>query len=282
MSPRIQQLTEMSWVEIEALDKDHSVVLLPLSPIEEHGPHLPVGTDILGAHDIAQLAAKYVCAKDSTLQAIVSPVIPLGCSPITADFPGTISLRGKTLYNLLVDFCSGLAESGFKYIIIVNHHLDSVHLKAILEAIDTVCDLFGIKIIETAGRILYSRITVDEVTKGEEMGLSMKTEIHADVRETSFIKYSYPNLIKQNPEELPPVRIDIREGLQKGFSTFKAMGASQGYIGTPALASVELGKIHLEEQARITADMILQLISGQPLPEMSPGILRYLKENVQL
>ena len=282
MSPRIQQLTEMSWVELEALDKDHSCILLPLSPIEEHGPHLPIGTDIFGAQDIAQLAAKNVCAKDSALQAILSPVIPLGCSPITADFPGTISLRGKTLYNLLVDFCSGLAESGFKYIVIVNHHLDSVHLKAILEAIETVCDRFGVKIIETAGRIFYSRITVDEITKGEEMGLSMKTEIHADVRETSFIKYSYPHLIKQNLEQLPPVRIDIREGLQKGLTTFKAMGASQGYIGTPALASAALGKIHLEEQAQITADMIIQLISGQPLPEMSPGILKYLKENVQL
>lgn len=282
MSPRIQQLTEMSWVELEALDKDHSCILLPLSPIEEHGPHLPIGTDIFGAQDIAQLAAKNVCAKDSALQAILSPVIPLGCSPITADFPGTISLRGKTLYNLLVDFCSGLAESGFKYIVIVNHHLDSVHLKAILEAIETVCDRFGVKIIETAGRILYSRITVDEITKGEEMGLSMKTEIHADVRETSFIKYSYPHLIKQNLEQLPPVRIDIREGLQKGLTTFKAMGASQGYIGTPALASAALGKIHLEEQAQITADMIIQLISDQPLPEMSPGILKYLQENVQL
>lgn len=282
MSLQILQLTEMSWVELEALDKDHSCILLPLSPIEEHGPHLPIGTDIFGAQDIAQLAAKNVCAKDSALQAILSPVIPLGCSPITADFPGTISLRGKTLYNLLVDFCSGLAESGFKYIVIVNHHLDSVHLKAILEAIETVCDRFGVKIIETAGRILYSRITVDEITKGEEMGLSMKTEIHADVRETSFIKYSYPHLIKQNLEQLPPVRIDIREGLQKGLTTFKAMGASQGYIGTPALASAALGKIHLEEQAQITADMIIQLISGQPLPEMSPGILKYLKENVQL
>jgi creatinine amidohydrolase len=272
----------MTWVEVEALDKDHSFVLLPISPIEEHGPHLPLGTDIFGAHDIAQLAAKNVCEKDSTLQAILSPVIPLGCSPITADFPGTISMRGKTLYNLLIDFCTGLADSGFKYIVVVNHHLDSVHLKAILEAIETVCERYGIKIIETAGRIFYSRITVEEITKGEEMGLSMKTEIHADVRETSFIKYKYPHLIKHNLEQLPPVRIDIREGLQKGLTTFKTMGASQGYIGTPSLASAALGKIHLEEQAQITADMIKQLISGQPLPEMSPGILKYLKENVKL
>lgn len=282
MSPHIHQLTELSWVELEALDKDLSFVLVPLSPIEEHGPHLPLGTDIFGAQDIAELAARNVCGKDSLLQAILSPAIPLGCSAITADFPGTISLRGETLYNLLVDFCSGLAKSGFKYIIIVNHHLDSVHLKAILEAIDDVCERFEVKIIETAGRVLYSGMPIHEIRQGEELGLSMKTEVHADIRETSYIKYRYPHLLKQNPAELPPVLIDVKEGLEKGCTTFRNMGASQGYIGTPALASIGLGKIHLEEQARITADMIINLINGQPLPEMTPGILKYLKRQVQL
>jgi creatinine amidohydrolase len=282
MSQTIHHLTELSWVELEALDKDHSFVLVPLSPIEEHGPHLPLGTDIFGAQDIAELTAVNVCEQKPELLAVLAPAIPLGCSSITADFPGTISLRGETLYNLLIDFCTGLAKSGFKYIVIVNHHLDSVHLKAILEAIDTVCETFNVEIIETAGRLLYSGIPIEEVREGEKLGLSMKTEIHADVRETSFIKYRYPHLVKSDPEKLPPVLIDIKRGLEQGCKTFKAMGASQGYLGTPALASVHLGKIHLEEQARLTADMVIQLVNGLPLPEMSPGILKYLKEHVRL
>lgn len=282
MLQHIHKLTELSWAELESLDKENSFVLVPLSPIEEHGPHLPLGTDIFGAQDIAELTAKNVCELNASLQAVLTPVIPLGCSPITADFPGTISLRGETLYNLLIDFCSGLAKSGFKYIVIVNHHLDSVHLKAILEAIDAVCEHFKVKIIETAGRILYSGTPTHEIRQVEELGLSKKTEVHADIRETSYIKYRYPHLIKQNSEDFPAVLIDIKEGLEKGCKTFKAMGASQGYIGTPALASVGLGKIHLEEQGRLTADMVIQLLTGQPLPEMSPGILKYLKKHVRL
>ncbi len=282
MSLSIHQLTEMSWVELAAMDKDKAFVLIPLSPVEEHGPHLPLGTDIFDAHEIAELAAKFVSAKDATLQAIMAPDLPLGCSSITADFPGTLSLRGTTLYNLIIDFCSGLAESGFKYIIIVNHHLDPVHLKAIVEAIEIVGDRFGVKIIETAGRIHYSGIALNEVSRSEELGLSMKTEIHADIRETSFIQYRYPHLNKQKLEELPAVHIDIVDGMKKGLTTFKAMGASQGYIGTPSLASAALGKIHLEEQAQIVADMIINLISGQPLPEMSPGMRNYLKHKVTL
>ena len=157
-----------------------------------------------------------------------------------------------------------------------------MHLKAILEAIDTVTEEFQIKIIETAGRILYSGIAIDEVIKGQQLGLSMKTEVHADVRETSYIKYRCPHLLKEMPTPLPPVLINPREGIRNGLKNFKAMGAEQGYIGSPALASEKLGKIHLEEQARITAEMVIKLIIGQALPEIAPSIIDFLMTRVSL
>ena len=282
MLSNFHKLLNLTWIELEALDKNHSIVLVPLSPIEEHGPHLPLGTDIFGAQDIAETAAGYLCEENPLLQVVLAPTIPLGCAPITADFPGTISLRGTTLFHLLVDFCTGLAKSGFKYIIITNHHLDSVHLKAILEAIETVTEEFKVKIIETAGRILYSGITIDEIVEGQQLGISMKTEVHADVRETSYIKYRYPHLLKNTPEHLPAVLINVSDELRKGIKTFKAMGAEQGYIGSPALATKKLGKIHLEEHARLIAEMAVKLITGQALPEMDPKITRYLKTKVSL
>jgi creatinine amidohydrolase len=155
-------------------------------------------------------------------------------------------------------------------------------MKAILDAIDNVCQRYQIRIIETAGRFLYSGMLLEELNKGKELGLSMKTEIHADVRETSYIACSHPHLLKKPHTELPAVLIDVIKGLAQGHTTFKAMGATQGYIGSPAMASPALGKIHVEEQARITAGLITHLIAGQPLPEMSPGMLKYLKEHVQL
>jgi len=258
------------------------VVLLPLSPIEEHGPHLPIGTDIIAAEDIAKEAAQHLLQENSALHVVVSPTIPLGCAPITADFPGTISLKGTTLFHLLVDYCSGLAQSGFKFIVIVNHHLDSVHLKAILEAIDEVMANFNIKITETAGHIFYSGIPVEEVAFGRELGLEMKCEVHADVRETSYIKYRYPELLKQDPTDLKPLLRNVGQELRKGYTTFKEMGAKQGYIGSPALASEEYGKIHLEEQARLTAEIAINLAEGKAALEINPVIMHYLKTKVHL
>ena len=48
----ILKMEQITWSEIENLDKKKSVVLVALSPIEEHGPHLPLGTDYISAKDL--------------------------------------------------------------------------------------------------------------------------------------------------------------------------------------------------------------------------------------
>ena len=109
----------MSWVEVENLNKDRVVIFVPIGPVEEHGPHLPLGTDFFAARDIAELAAHYVTQQDDTVQTVVAPVIPVGCCQIAADFPGTISVRGITLVRLVVDICTSLVRHGFRFMVIV-------------------------------------------------------------------------------------------------------------------------------------------------------------------
>ena len=282
MALNVLKLAEMTWVEVDELDQDRTVIFLPLSPIEAHGPHLPIGTDMFGARDIAAMAAQLVCDADPPFQAILAPTIPLGCADIAADFPGTVSLKGTTLCHVVVDFCSALAHSGFKHMVIANHHLDPVHLKAVLTAIEDVTARHEVGIIENIGRIVYSGMETEAYSQGQALGLDMQTEIHGDVRETSFIMHQYPHLIKTDPEQLPPVRIDVRKGLKKGHKTFKAMGATQGYLGTPALASASYGRLHIEEISRLTADMAIKLLNGGPLPEIHPAMIKFLDTHIRL
>jgi creatinine amidohydrolase len=277
-----QKLDEMSWVDIETLNKDKAIIFLPIGPVEEHGPHLPLGTDFFAARDIAELAAHYVNQQDASVHTVVAPVIPLGCSQITADFPGTISVRGTTMARLVVDICISLVRHGFRSMVIVNHHLEPVHLKAILTAIQEVNSHHDVRIIETASIIAYSGLHTEETQKGLAMGLDMKREIHADVRETSFIRYRYPALIKGDVTQLPPVLIDIDEAFRKGCSTFKEMGAQEGYLGTPSKSTEEYGRLHLEEGARLTADLALKLLKGEQLPEMNAKMKYILDAHVTL
>jgi creatinine amidohydrolase len=132
-----------------------------------------------------------------------------------------------------------------------------------------VSSLYDVSIIEPANTIVYSGLNTKAIQYGLAMGLDMKQEIHADVKETSFIQYRYPHLLKGDADQLPPVFIDINEGLRKGHSTFKEMGVQAGYIGSPSRSTDEYGRLYLEEGARLIEDLALKLIRGEKLPEMS-------------
>jgi len=273
---------ELTWPEVSDLDRDRTILFLPLSPIEEHGPHLPLGTDFFAARDIAAAACELVLEEDPGLEIVLMPVIPLGCCGITADFPGTVSLRGSTMAGVVADVCSSLAKYGFRYIVVSNHHLDPVHVKAVLTGIEEVESRYDVRIIETLGRIVYSGMETEEAGMIRGMGLDPQKEVHADVKETAFVGAQYSSLIRGDVLDLLPVKIDVEKGIREGFKTFRTMGAEQGFLGSPSKATEELGRLHLEEGARLTADLAIKLIRGEKLPEINDRMKRVLDKYIRL
>ena len=272
----IFRLDRMTWEEVDGLDRPTTVFFLPVSPIEEHGPHLPLGTDFYGAHDMAELALQKLEAQAPAWNYVLVPGLPLGCTEMTMEFAGTLSVRGQTLVRVLEDVCGSIARHGFKYIVLANHHLDLGHVKALHEAIRRVTKRYKIQVVEPAAAVLYaSEPPALEKTPAQ-------TEVHADVRETSFIAYRYPDLLKGNYLTLPPVRVDIAQCFRKGIRTLKRMGAALGYIGSPALATVAQGKQHLEGGAEILASATLKLMRGETLPQIPKEMQFVLKHFVRL
>ena len=95
-----------------------AVVVLPIGAVEQHGLHLPVGTDCVTAEQIACRAA---CLADDA-PVLVAPLIPYGISPHHMMHGGTITLRVETLLRLLDDACTGIAAHGFRRILILSGH----------------------------------------------------------------------------------------------------------------------------------------------------------------
>ena len=279
---RIFKFDELTWQEIKRLDKNRTIVFLSISPLEAHGPHLPVGTDVYGAWDIAEKAACIVAGENTHLTSILLPALPVGCCGVTSDFHGTITLGGATLLNLVLDIAHSLSSQGFLFLVISNHHLDPVHMKALLTAIDKIESQCPLKILESGSRIVYSGIHMDLQNRIAGAGLAFEKEVHADVKETAFIMHRHPHLLKGIYAGLPPVHIDVGAGFRKGLKTFKQMGATQGYIGSPAKAGPELGRAYLEESAALLAQLALKLYNGDPLPEMQDDIKYILKHYVRL
>jgi creatinine amidohydrolase len=95
-----------------------AVLLLPIGAVEQHGPHLPVDTDVNAADAVALRAAGIL----GPAAALVLPPIPWGVSPYWLPFAGTISLRAETILGLIADIGSSVAAHGFRRVVIVNGH----------------------------------------------------------------------------------------------------------------------------------------------------------------
>ena len=130
---RIVRLAECTWVEARALARDRrAVVLLPLGAVEEHGPHLPLLVDWLGAEELARRLAPHLTR--AGWRPVLAPSLPYGASPLAERWPGTVSLSEPTLARLIVEIVRGLARHGFRRFVLTNYQADPAHLRAIARA----------------------------------------------------------------------------------------------------------------------------------------------------
>ncbi len=118
---------EMSMPEFEAArDKQHPV-LLPVGSLEEHGPHLPLGTDTLHALEVARRVA-------ALQPVIVAPPLFYGLCRSTREHPGTVSLQGDTLRALIRDLGREFHRQGLRRLVLISGHAGGTHISALLEA----------------------------------------------------------------------------------------------------------------------------------------------------
>src|SRR3954466_3865605 len=105
-------MEEMTWPEVAEAARANLPVVLALGSTEQHGPHLPLGTDVVIPVAIAREAGKEV-------DLVIAPPVHFGAMsrPLSGggeSFPGTLSLRAATLITTIHEVLSGLARAGFK------------------------------------------------------------------------------------------------------------------------------------------------------------------------
>src|SRR5204862_205368 len=115
----LRQREHLAALEAARLARDpRSVVLLPLGAIEQHGPHLPLLVDWLGAEELARRVAPHL--RRGGFRPIVLPGLPYGASPLARGFAGTISLSGRTLVAVAAEILDALAAQGFRRFVLAN------------------------------------------------------------------------------------------------------------------------------------------------------------------
>ncbi len=108
-------LERMTWPQAKEAFEKTSVVVVPTGSNEQHGQHLPTGTDWLVARELAQRVAERA-------EVIVTPTLSFGYAKYHTVFPGTLSFREETFKNAIQDICDDLLKYGATHILFVNGH----------------------------------------------------------------------------------------------------------------------------------------------------------------
>jgi len=108
-------IADLTSPEVADLVARTRTAVIPFGSIEQHGAHLPNGTDIIAAELLAEAVA-------AELPGLYVPFGPYGVTPIHAGHPGTISLRRPTFEALLTDICEELLAMGVERLVFVNWH----------------------------------------------------------------------------------------------------------------------------------------------------------------
>jgi creatinine amidohydrolase len=112
----LNHMFSMNREQFKALMEKTDLAFLPVSPMEAHGPHLPLGSDVLTACQMCDDAARKL--QDEGIESLIAAPINYCLADVASCFPGTVTIRAETVTALVEDVCTSLASRGFKKILL--------------------------------------------------------------------------------------------------------------------------------------------------------------------
>lgn len=238
-----KRIQNMSWKEIEEnVKKGKDTILVGIGSIEQHGMHLPIGTDSM----ICKKLCDAVAEKFDDI--LIGPLIEIGCSKVHLNFPGTISCDMGTLRQIIIEYCECLMKHGFRKIFLIPTHggnfpvVEDVELYFNCNSVQSCFD--GAEFINELRRI--SRANGIPITIAGS---------HAGELETSMMLYLYENLVIKN---------NIIEGFLGNYDEVRPLVlengmeviSQNGAIGNPKLATKIMGKQYFDGIVKFICDNI--------------------------
>lgn len=230
--------------------KQAAVVVIPAGAIEQHGPHLPVGTDAMLSQAWLESALQHLPARAPVY---VGPALPVGKSSEHLAFPGTLSLSGRLLRHNLLAIAEQLKSWGFQTLAVLNAHGgNSASLSIALREIQTRLGM-------QAG-LLRPSLALSASDRENAWG------IHAGEVETSLMLGIDPKRVDRTKARSEfPVQADDPGELRpfKGTATWGWTSrdlSRSGVMGDATAATVEKGRAWLEQGGRDLAKDLQRLV----------------------
>lgn len=289
-TPRLLRWETLTKQQFDQIDPRTAVVLVTCSPIEVHGPHLPLGADAFEGDGLAERVLRFLPERHRSRTFLKLPFIYAASDVVPQR--GSLFFRPSTIVTMLTDLGNTLAAQGFRDVFVSSFHGGPRHFLAIERACQKVNRRHGTRMISVFS-LMIRRLTegtsnLDGVL-GDLPGIDpadLEGDTHAGIVETSQLLHLHGDWVDAAFKELPRSTVDTwarsrgerrstsgrgdpRRPLQmlRSYRTMLQYFEVESYSGAPARASAELGGRMLDRLAERGAEACTELLDDRIDPE---------------
>jgi creatinine amidohydrolase len=249
-----RRFADLRAPQVARLVTERSIIVQPLGAVEQHGPHLPLSTDLLVAEAVAEAT---VAARGEELDVWILPPLAYTKSNEHAWSAGTVWLSASTLMAVLDDLGRCIATTPAKRLVFLNGHGGN---SALLNVANRELRLaHGLMTF-----LAHPGVPPDQggTSPAEELGMG----VHGGTDETSIMLHLAPHLVdmakgeRRVPEAIALNKY-VRFGGRVSFGWLSNDFYPDGYIGDPTAATVELGKRLFEGSVQSFCESLREIAS---------------------
>lgn len=222
--PNLLRAEEITYSRVQAFDRARAIAFMPVSALEVHGPHLPLGMDLFMARWMAEETARRFAEVHPDWAVVCYPPLTLGTDELP--LPGSMSVTQQTLYRALISQGHWLRRAGYGYAVLTNGHGGARHASCLEAACREVSRREGIEMFAPSVAVLYAFGSGQRFDRlGELMGRPLTAEErehlvggeHAAGWETSFA-------LAERPEQVEPSYATLGPDGPPRFGPLAALG----------------------------------------------------------
>jgi len=294
---------ELTATQLAELDRDRTLALMALGPLEVHGPHLPLGSDVLVALELQRRIVKRAVERWPETDFLILPPLFAGGDALPA--PGSVDVDSPAIYRLLMATGRSLAAQGFHTLVLTDNHGGPRHLLAIEKVVRKLYRRHNFALVAPFNRF-YRRMMDQDPRLLADTGTAPGScgddpDRHSGTNETSLMLVVAPGMVlplwrtlPRNvvPDDVPVKRLlGMAAGLAGRFSERMAgdlnhLGHTLGwismepmptYMGDPSQADAGAGERMLAAHVAEALAMLEETRTGEP-PFSEPPLwaLRFL------
>jgi len=260
-----RQFWDLRSDELEQAARKGCVIVIPVGQVEQHGPHLPVSTDVDIVVRLSERAADLTAGEVPTL--IMPPIWAGFSGREVARWPGTIRVRTRVVMDLTLDICRSLVEMGFRKLVVVTSHgqhtaLMEVVARELADAAQVHAAVVPVAKIAAEAVRRHRRSELGGCLHGGEFETSLMLHFG---RPVDMSRASARDRLKYHSRFLPGDAFPPTTGLAY-VSTWGIQRSETGAYGDPTTATPETGAAIFEETAAELAAFLREYYQLPPEP----------------